>query len=411
MQVRFYMNNLTSRRWTIFLIVVSLYILSFFHRTAPAALYKELTLAFTTSQVSLGVLGAVYYYLYLVLQIPTGVMVDTFGSRKILIFSGIIAGLGSILFGFAPTLSFAIAGRALVGLGVSVVFISLLKLNSHWFKPRDFATLTGLTVLLGNLGAVCSAKPLAFLITVFSWRHIFFALGTISIILSLLTFLFVRNHPYNFQNKNPLHSPESLQTYWLINLLKVCRNPHVWIGFILITGSGGGYLAFAGLWGVPFLTDHFGFSYSTAVNHTTLMLLGTALGALVIGIVSDRTRKRRVPAMITQAIYSVFWIVMFLDTAPPAVISYPLFFVAGFCCAGFTLSWTTARDNAPHHLSGTAMSLVNCGAFIGAGALQPLFGLLITEASGQLCYINGIVLLFVVTLISLTSCLFIKDPG
>ena len=154
MRVNQLKSSFQLRRWTTFSIVALAYMLSFFHRTAPGAISNELTIAFNTSSVELGVLGATYYYLYLLLQIPTGVLVDTYGPRKILSVFGVIAGLGSIVFGLSPSLGWAVLGRALVGLGVAVVFVALLKLNSRWFRHKEFATVAGLTVLLGNLGAV-----------------------------------------------------------------------------------------------------------------------------------------------------------------------------------------------------------------------------------------------------------------
>ncbi len=69
-------------RWTAFTLVVIAYMLAFFHRTAPAALAEELSSAFNASATSLGALAAAYFYVYTVMQIPTGVLVDTFGPRR-----------------------------------------------------------------------------------------------------------------------------------------------------------------------------------------------------------------------------------------------------------------------------------------------------------------------------------------
>jgi len=162
-------------RWTAFGLVAAAFILSFFHRIAPAAIVGELQQAFQTSGTTLGVLAASYFYVYTVMQIPTGVLVDTLGPRRIVTLGGIVAGIGSIMFGLADTLTAAIIGRTLVGLGVSVTFISLLKINSAWFKEREFATLVGATMLMGNIGAVFSAAPLAWVVTVTSWRNVFVA--------------------------------------------------------------------------------------------------------------------------------------------------------------------------------------------------------------------------------------------
>jgi MFS family permease len=81
------------------------------------------------------------------------------------------------LFGAAQAWEIAAVGRTLVGIGVAVTFVSLLKICANWFPADRFATLNGVTMLAGNLGAVVAGAPLAWLITVVSWRSVFVGLG------------------------------------------------------------------------------------------------------------------------------------------------------------------------------------------------------------------------------------------
>ena len=67
------------RRWIAIGVVAVAYILSFFQRFAPAGIAPDLAAAFETSAASLGVLAATYFYVYTVMQIPTGILVDTLG--------------------------------------------------------------------------------------------------------------------------------------------------------------------------------------------------------------------------------------------------------------------------------------------------------------------------------------------
>ena len=95
--------SLAQLRWSAYAIVAGAYVLSFFHRVAPAAIAGDLAQAFHTSGVALGVLAATYFYVYTVMQIPTGVLVDRFGTRRIVTVGGLIAGAGAVAFGAAPT--------------------------------------------------------------------------------------------------------------------------------------------------------------------------------------------------------------------------------------------------------------------------------------------------------------------
>ena len=73
-----------ATRAAIVAIALASYVLSFFHRTAPAAIAGELARAFDTSAAALGTLAATYFYVYTLLQVPVGVLADTAGPRRLL---------------------------------------------------------------------------------------------------------------------------------------------------------------------------------------------------------------------------------------------------------------------------------------------------------------------------------------
>lgn len=380
------LRRMWRHRWTAFALVAAAYVLSFFHRVAPAAIAGELQQAFHTSGAQLGVLAATYFYVYTLMQIPTGVLVDTLGPRRIVVLGGVIGGIGSLMFGMADGFGTAAAGRTLVGLGVSVMFIALLKLNAAWFHERHFATATGLTVLLGNVGSVLAAAPLAWLVTQTSWRNVFIAIGGFSLLLALLSWRLVRDHPREAGlpsmrelDGKPDHAPHT--GHWYDGLLTVMRNPASWPGLWVNVGMAGSFFTFAGLWAVPYLMQVQNLTREMAAWHTSLLLLAFAFSAFLSGMLSDRI-KRRKPVLIGLALgYCLSWLVLLW--APPLSLtaSFALFGVMGWCAAGFTLSWACAKEVNPPALSGMSTSLVNTGAFFSVGILQPLVGWLLDRSA------------------------------
>ena len=119
------MASFTAARRVVFGLALVSFVLSFIHRTAPAAIAGELTRAFDIGGAALGTLAATYFYVYTVLQIPVGVLADTLGPRRLLTWGSAIAAAGSLLFALAPAWEIAAAGRTLVGIGVSVAFIAI----------------------------------------------------------------------------------------------------------------------------------------------------------------------------------------------------------------------------------------------------------------------------------------------
>jgi len=415
-------RQLARLRWTAITIVGLAYVLAFFHRFAPATISSDLQQAFQTSGAALGGLAATYFYVYTVMQIPTGILADTLGPRRVVAIGGLIAGLGSVMFGMADTLTAASVGRLLVGLGVSVAFISMLKLNASWFHDRHFATVTGAAILLSNVGSLLAAAPLSWALDYISWRTVFVSVGVFSLVLAVLSWGLVRNNPGEVGlpslrelDGKDAHPPH--EGHWYDGLLVVMRNRATWPGLWVNMGLAGSLFAFAGLWAVPFLRDVYGMDRAAATNHTTLLLAGFAVGAFFTGTLSDRMGRRK-PMMMAGALgYCLCWLPLLSGVAMSHSASHALFFVMGLCVSSFTLSWSCAKEVNPPALSGMAMSVVNVGAFLGTAIMQPLVGWAIDRAHagavaaplGLSDYRSGIAILAGFSVMAFVATFFVRE--
>jgi len=398
-------------RWTTFVLVVLAYMLSYFHRMAPATIATDLQQAFNTSGTVLGGIAATYFYIYTLTQIPAGILADTLGPRRLLTIGGVIAGLGSLLFGLAESVAALSSGRLLVGLGVSVTFVAMLKLHAAWFHERHFGTFTGLSILLGNLGSVAAAAPLAWILATTSWRSVFEAIGVLSLLLAVLTWFLVRDTPtaaglpsMRELDGRAAHQPHA--GHWLDGLWKILRNRDSWPSFWVNIGLCGSFFAFSGLWIVPYLDKVYGLSRADAATPMSLLLIGFALGALGIGTLSDHLGRRRPVVLAFTLVYLACWLPLVLDVRLPAGALLLLLFVMGVGAASFTLSWACAKEVNPHALSGMATSLANTGAFLGTGILQPLVGFSVDITGG---YTAGLWILFGFAVLGLVGALRIRE--
>ncbi|MFZ1326970.1 MAG: MFS transporter [Candidatus Contendobacter sp.] len=365
--------------WTIYAILAAAYMLVFFHRIAPAVVSADLMRAFGATGAALGSLAAVYYYIYTAMQIPAGILADTLGARISVTLGNLVSGLGSILFGLADTLWEASLGRALVGLGVSVVFVGLMKSNTLWFRDRDYGFISGLTLMLGNVGAILAAGPLAGMLTLWSWRTVFVAFGVIALLLAVLSWLGVRNQPQDIgfpsvremEGKAP-HAPR--QQHWWHDLLGVLATRRTWPGFWINLGMPGSMLAFLGLWAIPFLRDVHSLGRSPAALYTSIALAGFAVGALSSGWFSDRLGRRKPLLVAGTLLYGLAWLGVAYTPWTPGLVGMAWFVLMGFSCGSFVLTYAGAKEVVAPALSGMAIALVNTGIFLGAAILQPLFG-------------------------------------
>lgn len=401
-------------RWTVFSLGAAAFFLSFFHRVAPAAIAEELTLAFNVSGAALGALAATYFYIYTVMQLPTGVLADTLGPRRVLTAGGVVAGIGSIVFGSADSVAVAALGRTLVGFGVSVAFICLLKLNANWFAEHQFATAVGLSNIFGMSGALLATAPLAWLITLVSWRVVFIIIGILSLALAVATWKRVRDYP---DDAAPEVSVTPFGTRWHHGLAEVLRNRATWPGFWVNFGLSGSYMSFIGLWAVPFLVHAYGMSPLAASRHTSVMLIVFAFSAVGIGALSDRIGRRRPLLIASSFLYFVCWVLWIAGVADMTPgMTYAVFVLMGFSATGFTLSWTCAKEvNRPRY-SGVATSLANTGGFLAAGILQPLVGWVLDRSaaagpaySALTAFRPALAVLAAFAFIGLVGALFIRE--
>lgn len=371
--------NFNRACWSIYAMLMASYLLVFFHRMAPAVVSADLMRSFGTTGVALGSLAATYFYLYTIMQIPAGVLADTVGTRIAVTIGNIVSGAGSILFGLAATFQQAAMGRALVGLGVSVIFVGLMKSNSVWFRERDYGFISGLTVLLGNVGAIMAAGPLAGILSIWSWRTVFVALGVLALGLAVLSWLGVRNNPEEAgfpslrQQEGKIPHAER-QQHWWHDLMGVLTTVRTWPGFWVNLGMPGGLLAFLGLWAIPFLRDAHSLERSAASVYTSIGLGGFAVGALFYGWFSDRWRRRRPPLIIGVVIYGLAWLGISNEQWTPGLLGMAWFGLLGFGAGAFVLTFAAAKEVVIPALSGMAIALVNTGAFLGAAILQPALG-------------------------------------
>ena len=351
------------------------FFISFFHRVSTGSIAGDLQHEFAIGAAALGTLGATYFYVYALMQVPSGVLADTLGPRATLALGMLIAGAGSIAYGLAPGFATAAIARTLAGLGVSVVFVCMLKLCANWFHERRFATAVGAANVAGIAGALAATAPLAWLITVVSWRSVFVTVGIVSLVLAMAIWLFVRETPH-------ARSADAVTGNWRHALAAVAANPATWPPFWVNVGISGAYMTFIGLWAAPFLVHAHGMSPVAAGRCTALILIAFAFCAPLVGWLSDRMRVRR-PLMIAFAIaYSatgLLWVALPMPSPGVAVVAAVL---TGLAVPGFTLSWSIAKEVNPPERAGMAIAIANIGGFVASGILQPLVGWVVDHGAG-----------------------------
>ncbi len=371
-------------RWIMWLFLVSLHLITTFHRVSFNVIADLLTAEFNLTGAGLGNLAAGYTYMYLVMQIPGGMLVDRLGSRGIALATGLLMASGSLLIGMAPTAAFVFVGRMLIGLGGSVILINILKFQASWFRASEFATLSGFAILLSGSGALLAATPLALAVNLIGWRSSFLLAGSVTVVVSLMCWFIVRSSPGDLapardggadlrlsdQSVDKSPSPS------LVTALAVFSNRLIWLPFMINFGTFGGFIAFSGTWGVSYLVHVYGLTIEQASTYMAVTYFGYMIGAPLAGAVSDWISSRRIPALVLALCCVLFWFLLaaWPGGILPLTLLYGLSFLLGFSAACTVISFPMAREVCPPGYTGSVTAAVNLGVFLGLAILQPLFG-------------------------------------
>jgi MFS family permease len=310
------------------------------------------------------------------MQIPTGIIADRWGPRRLLTAGCAVAAAGMLLFAAAPDVFWANAGRLLIGASVAVAFVSMLKLASHWFTPQQFTLAGGMALFMGIVGAVFAGVPLRLLVEAFGWRAVMGASGALTALLCLATWLWVRDDPqergYRSHARRATHHaghPSILR-----GLSEVWSHRNIKLLFFTPGGVVGSLLAFAGLWGVPFLTTHYGMSRTQAALVMSVLMVAWAIGGPVLGTLSERIGRRKPLYVGTLAVLLAGWSVVLLVPQLDYALLLALLVVIGFCSGNIIIGFAYAKESAPLRLAGTSSGVANMGVMMGPMILQPLVG-------------------------------------
>lgn len=360
----------TFRRWGTWGILVLTFVSVFFHRMSTGAVADDLVKNLNINGATLGNLTAMNYYAYAIMQIPVGIMVDTIGVRKICTWGTLITGIGSILFGIATGIELAYIGRFLVGLGTSVIIVSIMKVQTQWFKPNQFSTLSGITSFVGNFGALLATFPLTYMVVQLGWRNSFYFMGFISIVLAIGIWIIVREYPAGLQLEKNHQKPAGKKT--LQGVQQVLVNPYTWPPFFIMFTLVGATTAITGLWGIPYVTHVYGIPKQEAAWYMSFITFGFIIGSPIIGKLSDTLGgKIKKILMISTACYTLIWIYLIAVGGKPPIHVLPFLFLGiGLSMIPHILVFTNAKEVNDLAFAGSAIAIVNVGEFAGGSVLS-----------------------------------------
>jgi len=381
-------QKLYRQRWRIWVVACLAHTIGLFHRAAMAPMADRLMADFNVSAFTFGGLGAVYFYIYAAMQLPSGTLADTLGPRKTITTGLLLAGVGSLIMSVSPTFGMLYLGRLIVSFGVSIVWLNIIKLVMEWFQAREVATIIGISSSVVLLGQIAATTPLALLIMSSGWRVSLVTIAGVTFALAVANWFIVRNNPAQV-GLPPITEPdgdtiprlaasEDLSSLSLAQRFKiVLRNKYLWPMVLLGFGAYGAYATLFYNWTVVYLMQTYSLQRDFAANFIFVATIGIMVGAPGVGFLSDRIlQRRRLPVVVFAGVILASFLVWALWNGgkPPLGALYPLCFLIGVSTGAVFITYACVKDIVQPSIQGMALGLLNMAAFVGPAIAQPLFG-------------------------------------
>jgi MFS family permease len=369
-----------ARAWAVWSVALAAYIIAVLHRTSLGVAGLDAQERFHIGAGAVASFAVLQLLVYAGLQVPVGLLLDRFGSLRLVVGGALIMAAGQGLMASTHSVGGAVAARVLVGAGDAMTFISVLRLVPQWFPGRRVPVVTQLTGIVGQAGQVLSAVPLAALLAGPGWTTAFLSAAGAGVFVAIVAFAALHDTPERRINTGAAVTMRQLGA----DLGHAWRHPGtrlgLWTHFTTqFTGT-----VFALMWGFPFLIAGEGLPRATASSLLTLfVLVGMAAGPLIGVLVQRHPMRRSWLVLGVVGLNAAGWgLVLAWPGRAPLPVLVVLVLALGLGGPGSMIGFDYARTFNPPSRLGTATGVVNVGGFVASLLTIELIGLILDARTG-----------------------------
>ena len=364
--------------WLVCLSAGLFFFYEFIQMSVMNVLAEPLLNEFAENALDISKLSSIHLYSDALFLIPAGLILDNFSTRKTLITTFLITIFGVALLGFANSMWVASLSRFITGFGNAFCFLISLRLIAYWFEPKQLALVSGIVVTIAMFGGVLAQTPAEILIEIVGgWRQAMFINAGIGLIFLVTAIIFVVDYvPGNKQTKTG--------TTWksMANSLKLAgTNTQNWFAGIYTCLLNLPIMLLGALWGKAFLVSTRELSEIHALNITAMIFVGTIIGSPLLGWLSDRLMRRRMPMIICGIISLIILLAITYIPNLSHFQLYTLFFLLGFITSAQVISYPLITEHNSLQLNSSAMAIASIIIMGGAGFIQNLSSWIIDKSN------------------------------
>ncbi|MDC2973576.1 MFS transporter [Candidatus Pelagibacter sp.] len=355
------------------IIIFSVFAFGFFIsnllRSITATLTPALSTEFNLSAANLGLLAGGYFLGFSLMQIPTGMLLDRFGPKKVIGYLLIIALIGTISFAFAKSFAGLLISRIFIGVGVAACLMGPLTGYRVWFEEKYQQRANSWMLMVANFGFVASTLPVQILLPIIGWRSIFLIIASLILISIILISILIPS----WETKRDEDQNNNLQ-----NLSHIWKNKFFISLVPLAFFNYGGVQAIQTLWAGPWMLNVTG--YDAIQSATGLFWINVTMlfSFLIWGYFLPKLSSNGIDSMrIVKFTLPVSYIILFLIVIMGDKAGATMFTLYILSSIVISLTQPAIALNFPTKLAGKSLTSFNVFLFSGTFFVQWIIGLII----------------------------------
>lgn len=359
----------------VWLVALSVYLLAVFHRSSMAVAGIEAAHRFGISASALATFTMLQLLVYAGMQVPVGLILDRFGSRRVLLAGLVAMTVGQAIFATTGSYPGAVVARVLVGMGDAMTFICVLRLVTTWFAPRRIPLVTQLTGVIGQIGAIIAAAPMTWALAHLGWSRTYGLAAAAGVVLAVILLFTVHDSPRERSMSGPVMSLTQIR----LGLSQAWSHPGTRLGFWTHFSTQFSATTMSLLWGFPFLVLGQGLTHGQASTLLTILVLAVIAAGPVLAAITSRHAWHRSDTVIAVivAIAGMWTIVLAWPGAAPLPVLVALMIVVGVGGPASLIGFDFGRTSNPPARLGSATGIINQGGFIASLALVIVIGMIL----------------------------------
>lgn len=376
------------------MLVVSLaavfYCYEYLLRVAPSVMNAELMAHYQINDFQLGSLTAYYYYIYAPMQLPVGLLVDRYGPKRLMVFACLCCAVGAYLFVCSHSLLIAKLGRFLVGLGSSFAFVGVLKLATIYLPKNHFAVVSGMTMALGQLGAMLGDVLLTVMIKYDGWQKasIHAAIFGLVLTFALIAIFRIRTKDDDESDTIPKDQPSTRNV--IAGFIELAKNKELWKTSVMGCLLWVPIVVFAEYLGIDYLKTVFNLTSGQAAMANSMIFIGMASGGPLVTTLSNKLESRLLPIKVGCVISALCMSAVIMIPNMPIPLLFLALYLTGLTTSTQVIVFPMAEEIASKGSAGTALALTNMLVMISGIIFQPLTGYLLnTTQIGEATHVAG----------------------